>query len=84
MKIRGVELRGARLALLTLAAGSLAVPALADYCTSFNNMSCPDGSIISGTICCPYGLTSWAQCNCNTWDSSTGYSNCGLADGCFS
>ena len=74
-----------RLLVLVLIAGSLATLAYANNCFSTpptdqnGNSSC--GTL---TVCCSDGNSGWLACNCNGWDASTGYFDCGHgASGCF-
>ncbi len=73
-----------RLVLLTLATVALAIPAAAISrpCTVWN-VTCPDGTETGATVCCAAGQTSGAECGCDFWSQSGGYSECSLTTICY-
>lgn len=65
---------------LAFATMAVVVPALAD-CQTISGY-CGDGTYTGATTCCASG-TPYGSCQCTTWDSTNGYSNCGWYDGCY-
>jgi hypothetical protein len=66
---------GGRLAVMTVLATCLAIPAFA-MCTSAADW-CPDGHLyMSGVFCCGSNEMPYGVCSCTSWNINTGYSEC--------
>jgi hypothetical protein len=70
------NMRVLKFALMTIISNGLAVMAYAQTGTTINTQ-CANGTTYPVTVYCGSGQTAYAGCNCSSWSSGSGYSNCG-------
>jgi len=84
MRVFKITRSGLRLAIMALLALFLTTFAFADDGCNFYFSECQDGSSSWSQVCCDSNSQGYAVCNCNSWNSDTGYSDCGnYATGCY-